>query len=651
VYERRELAPAGNNLKPRVVETVRLDVDGWYPQMMASGSFSRTLLLHGGVVGWAAHLSKQSPGVWYGPIFTRWQDTHLLPHSHVRIEVTGAAMSAYYSLAELTITFGGWGVPNETRTLTFASPWFRSVDIEWDTVEGATRVTYIDTGAHSNRPATLLKETLSIIDVYDRAGVELRRGPREKESVVPAGFAGEDARWSKSELNDVMKQYWDHSNSGAHWAMWLLFAGLYEDSDTRGIMFDDSGIYKRQGAAVFNDQWLEDTDTTGFSQPDAHIRRRRFTTTCHELGHCFNLIHSDQHAKPDWWPWPLGHAPGALSFMSHPESAGTHNFFSEFDYRFDNQELQFIRHAPDWLVQMGGPRYEDKWKHSLPAGVGGWTLEATVRRRDGVFDFLEPLVVDLALTNRSKQPQVIDAGVFRDGRNLTVSVMGPHKTWATLRPFVIECLAQRHQVLRPGESIRHSAFVSVGLGGWLISEPGPYQIQVELSAGAVAAVSEPMRLRVAHPCGRGEEVIAQDYFTADVGRVLAFGGSSVLDGVNTLLQRITDEYRERPFARHALLSLGLPKMKARKVLHLPEGTAPLACVAADGGSFIMARANPDEAKNLLSAALRSGNGDDTFPSGFFESTVARVSDWLEREGEPDAAERLRLPVRASSASN
>jgi hypothetical protein len=91
-------------------------------------------------------------------------------------------------------------------------------------------------------------------------------------------------------------------------------------------------------------------------------------------------------------------------------------------------------------------------------------------------------------------------------------------------------------------------------------------------------------------------------------------------------------------------------MKGRKLLRLPEGTAPVSSVAAGKGSFAMARGNPEEAKRVLMAALTGGAGDDTFPSGFFENTLARVSDWLEREGDPDAAERLRSPLRAKSAS-
>ncbi len=95
----------------------------------------------------------------------------------------------------------------------------------------------------------------------------------------------------------------------------------------------------------------------------------------------------------------------------------------------------------------------------------------------------------------------------------------------------------------PGDSIHHTVFVSAGVMGWLISEPGPYEITAVLNTASVQAVSQPLRLRVACPRGREEEAIAQDYFTEDVGRALAFGGTAVMHQANNVLERISDGMR------------------------------------------------------------------------------------------------------------
>jgi hypothetical protein len=83
-----------------------------------------------------------------------------------------------------------------------------------------------------------------------------------------------------------------------------------------------------------------------------------------------------------------------------------------------------------------------------------------------------------------------------------------------------------------------------------------------------------VRLRAAPPCRREEETIAQDFFIDEVGRALVLGGAATGTQAHTVLERIVD-HSERPVSRHAQLSLGIPKMRARKNLRLPEGEAPI----------------------------------------------------------------------------
>ena len=95
LYERRELGPgAGYALVARVVESIRLDVDGWYSQMMASGSFFAGLYRFGGYVQWAAPVQETSPGTWEGWIRGVWGDKDLLPYKDVKIQVPNGGVVA-----------------------------------------------------------------------------------------------------------------------------------------------------------------------------------------------------------------------------------------------------------------------------------------------------------------------------------------------------------------------------------------------------------------------------------------------------------------------------------------------------------------------------------------------------------------------------
>jgi hypothetical protein len=644
VYERRDFGGSlGSAIHQIVVETVRLDVDGWYPQKMASGSFSGGLL-HSGFVEWAAQdMVETWPGVWEGFINGKWGDTNLLPHNKVKILAPKGVLGV--TPAELRITFLR-GAPPVTRSVRFASPYFRTAEIEWDTVEGATRVTHINTADHPNRPSTLQAGPLTFIDVFSRAGVDLQRSTQE--SIVPLSLSdadevGADApldqAWSDFELNEAMKKYWSRYQPRAQWAMWLLFAGIHEDPLTRGIMFDHQGVYKRQGAAAFNDWWLTDNETTNYDHRDAHIHRRRFVTACHETGHCFNLIHSWEHGAYGWWP--LGDESLEPSFMNNPDNAPTTlEFFSNFEYSFSDRELRFIRHAPVHFIEMGGIRYGVDPADSARMESGTWSLQASVRRSSKVFDFMEPVVVDVTLTNRSNRPQVIDEGIFREGHNLNIAIRQGTNADTVLQPFVIRCLGPKWRVLQPGESLHHSAFASAGVRGWHISEPGPYEVCVRLNAGAVQALSDPLRLRVATPRERDEEDIAQDFFTDEVGRALVLGGAAQGTPACNVLEQIADRLRDRPLARHAQLSLGLPKMRAYKSLRLAGGGQRMSSVAADGGGIEIVRGKAEDARRLLEAALRAGDGVDTLGADYLARMTGRVRQWLDREGATPAKKVL-----------
>jgi len=617
-------------LMPEVVETVRLDVDGWYPQMMVSGSFSTgPASFKTGYVEWAADdliAHPTSPYVWEGYMRGTWGDTGLLPHQQVKVEIPGGGRLSWIP-ATLIITFFG-GAPTVSRRVTYVSPFFRTAQMVWDSVEGATRVTSYNTGSHPNRPATLPIQNLTMAEVFSRAGVDLQTSTAER--VVPLSLSGADDKWSDSELEGVLKQYWSRYKSQAQWSMWLLFAGLHEDPDTRGKMFDHFGAFKRRGGAAFNDWWL---DYYGASEPyrDAQIHRRRFVTACHETGHCFDLIHSDEPAASNWWP--LGNEPLAMSFMNNPESLGGNgsNFFENFEYRFSDRELKFIRHAPEKFVEMGGPYYGDDYSDALPpAAFPDWTLDVSVSKSQRMFDFLEPVIVELKLTNSSDRPQVIDENILRTGEDVVVAVRRSGGVTTKLRPYVISCLGPKWRVLQPGESIRHSVFASAGTMGWLISEPGTYEVRASLKTSAVNAFAPPLGLRVALPGNREEELLAQEFFTEDVGRTLALGGTTVMQQANAVLERMADQMSDRPMARHAQLALGLPKLRGQKTLRLPEGQAPLCSAAADGGAIAVTKAYPDDGRRLIRAALSPGSGCETFPAEFLERLTRRFEDLLEQ---------------------
>jgi hypothetical protein len=536
-------------------EELRLDVDGRYPQMVASGTIYRLI---GSKVHWIANLVTSGTNSWTGNIWYKDGNVATFPYTTVNIKVV---RSWFTGNRKATVTLSGGGSPNRVRTLQFSSSYFHPVNFEFDAAEGEAATLSINTGDHPNRPASLPIENLTIKKVYQRAGFEVTTSPGGS---VPISGAGTNAKWADLEMHDAMQTFWSRFSNNSQWAMWVFFASLHEmGTSLGGVMFDDIGPNHRQGTAIFNDAFIA-TPPAGDPNPTAWVRRMIFWTACHEMGHAFNLAHSWQKQHPPQWgtPWiPLSNEPEARSFMNYPYNVtgGQSAFFSNFEFRFSNSELLFMRHAPARFVQMGNAEWFDhhgfQGANLLPEPT--YRLELRVNRERPIYEFLEPVVPELKLTNISPQPQLVDEHLLSSNNEvLTIIIKKDGRKARQYIPYAQYCYQANKKVLQPGESIYESAFISAGINGFDIAEPGNYTVQASLHINGEDIVSNPLRLRIAPPLGYEEEFIAQDFFSGDVGRILAFDGSRSLEsGINTL-QEVTQKLGDRRVAIHTAFALG-----------------------------------------------------------------------------------------------
>lgn len=649
VYKRFDWIAYGSGFQKQVVETARLDVDGWYPLMVASGSIFQKGTAQ--LVHWfATQLVETSSGVWEGNIRQRWGDVNLLPQQSVRIHVPRQYFPVF-SGADMTITFTG-GAPDVSRTLHFDSSYFRTVEFEFDTVETAPKVTSVDTGAHPNHPSNLRRETLNISKVYDRAGVEVLQSPNESVVGLEAGVGADS--WNDQELHDAMQMFWSRYKPSSQWALWMLFAHRHdielgpkgEIIDPLGQMFDHKDRIKpadpiqRQGAAIFGERIAEKVPASE-ANPQQWIRRERFFAAVHEIGHCFNLTHSWQKSDGNWLYDPG--SPIAESFMNYPARANQAgvNFYGEFEYSFDEFELRFLRHAPDEFIQMGAAPFTVEHGYSFGAISSNpkFSFKINVSRSRPVFEFLEPVMLELELTNTSGEHQIVDGTLLEDLHNLTIAIQ-PHGRQAQLwKPYTRYCYFESSTLLAPGEVLRKSLFASAGLEGWYIGEPGGYTVYAQLQSTHGNIFSQPLTLRVASPQSWEEDYFAQNFFTDEVGRALAFGGTHVMSAAIETLKEATDRLKTKAVAQHAKLALALPMMKHRKIFRMPAGQTSMSSVGADGGKIAYVEARQDEARRILEETLITGShlAKNTFGHLSYQKLIHTYAHWLEQAGDKEAA--------------
>jgi hypothetical protein len=563
-----------------VREELRLDVDGEYPQLTASGSITRWLA---GRVNWIAKLRPTGRFSWEGHIWFKEGAAQVFPYTNVRITVSRALASHQ---RRATAVFTGGGAPRRLRAFRYSSAYFHDVEFEFDHAEGITPVTAIDTDAHPNRPSTLPIETLSIDTIYRRAGFRVSRSAGNTVPLIPG--AGANAKWSDQEMHDAMQVYWSKFANKAQWALWTFFAGQHEMGPSLGgIMFDDIGPNHRQGTSLFYDSFISQPPA-GDAEPGAWVKRMQLWTAVHEMGHAFNLAHSWQKSLvfSGHGPWiPLADEPNARSFMNYPYSVpgGQTAFFSDFEYRFSDSELLFLRHAPAKFVEMGNAEWFDnhgfEQTNQLPESA--LRLNLRINRVETRFEFMEPVMLELKLSNISDQPLLLPDDVITNTERLTIIVRKQGQAAKTLLPYARYCRKAGQTVLRTNHSLYESVFAGSGRGGWHIDEPGIYLVQACLHLEGEDVLSNPLTLRVAPPQAREDELLAQDYFTDEVGRTLAFDGTTNFEQANDILTDVSTRLATRAVAIHAQIALQMCALQDTKRLDLSSEKPRIVIVSAD----------------------------------------------------------------------
>lgn len=586
-------------------EEVRLDVDGRYPQMMISGTRSG---LFGPVVHWIARVRRVAAGRYEGPIWYRNGNAAAVPHAFVSARVTGGPFPA---TRKLEITFTGGGAAAFKRSYGYQSAYHHEVEFEYDRVGDAVAVTSIATHAHPTRPPALPAEQLSIETVFRRAGIHAKVSPGS--SAIPLVGAGGDGLWTDQEMHDAMQLHWSRFANKPQWAMWVLFARLHVMGNSLGgIMFDDIGPNHRQGTAIFSHSFIA-APPAGDAAPAAWVQRMRFWTAVHEMGHAFNLAHSWQKALGT--PWiPLANEPNARSFMNYPYSVsgGQAAFFQSFDYRFSDNELIFMRHAPSRFVEMGNEAWFSN--HGFEAAAADshpdFELTLSTTRADDRFPYLMPPVVEVALSNRSARTKLVSAARIGERTEFALIINGERQEPKRWQPHLRHCGEGDAKPLAPGAALYDSILIGTGRNGWDMAEPGRYAVQAVLEVDGEPVYSNRLWITVDRPRSREEERLAADFFTPEVGQVLAVNGSRGLDRVRDTLAAAT-EIENNPVSSLAAVALATPLAYDFKLLSFADDPGAVAAApqqriegyAADpqGARRLLARATADEPDALVDA--------------------------------------------------
>jgi hypothetical protein len=555
-------APSGSGW----ILELRVDVDGRRPQARVSGDFfyrftwwgaAFTFYIRSFVVESLSVTGNLLEMVITGPV-KYYND---LSNTSDTIEVRIPRVSIYSSPADATVKFFTSGALQSTYVCPHVSDCFRTVTLEIDRFQGTAFPATVDTHV-SPYPSDLPQENLTTDIIFERTGICMT----VNEDDVLNDPDGPDLGnfWNETELHQLMENRFDLFANTLQWNLYGVvvpwFGTTTADTGYYGTMFDWGGwqagdTYLRQGCAIAYNAIIGRGGT--LYNTTAKRNRLILQTFVHEVGHAFNLPHT--------WSRTNNPDSGSESFMNYPwgyTPGGESAFWSNFRWEFDDVELVWMRHADRLDVIFGGRDwignnlsiYTEPEFESVNAPLA---LEV---RANKVFEFGEPVQIELKLTSVSPVPQKVVPLLEPEDGLIGIYIRRPNGDHVLYVPPVRRLKDRATVELGPGESLYETVTLSYGAKGPQFSEPGEYRIRAFYDARDVGvAISPSCRVRIAAPTGRENEELAHLLFDHGAAKFMYFGGTERYPNTTSQLEEAVERYAKTNPAtvRHIHAALGI----------------------------------------------------------------------------------------------
>jgi hypothetical protein len=561
---------------------LRVDVDGPSPTMRVSADYYS---ISGATMSYFGSMRVDAPAVSVTP-------THVIVTGLGRYTWAAGAPRIKVTIPRVPITSAPAaatlqhilpsGNPAATYICKYVGPAFRAVIFEQDCQD--TVPTPFTTYNTASFPSGGPPRTLSVVSAFAEAGVQLIT--TGAANVISTAEAGTNAAWSDAELHASMVRHFSRWRELPQWAVWLFHARLHDlGTGLYGIMFDQQGK-QRQGCAVFY---------AGIGGTTADAKRLQAYTCVHELGHCFNLLHSWQKslaippqpnrpASPSWmnYPWRFPGGPGA--------------FWSAFPFRFDAQELVHIRHGFRNDVIMGGNPFRvgsaledlESWNDPIE-DRSGLRLELDAPES---FAYGAPVTAQVRLISADPRGVTVTKHLRPRNGNVEIAIGQPDGRVVAYEPLLHHCMSDEDAIVLGGEQSAYAdmAFIHYGKDGFYFDRPGTYRLRARYTApdGSVI-VSETATIRVRPPATAEDADVAELLFGDEQGTLMYLVGSDFeeLRRGNDALTRVWEEHPEHPLADLARLIQGVNAAREFKEVQ-PDGTLTVRKPDTDAAAGLLA---------------------------------------------------------------
>ena len=546
---------------------LRVDVDGKRPMRMVSGDYYN---INGGTTTYFGSFRINSVSLHVtsnlitieGNASTTWNTLYK------KVKITIPRTSIVQPRSPATIRwFNNEGQSGAVNVCQFVSMYFRHIIHEMDFEEGITSFNSYDTGL---LPSGGQARILSITKAYNEAGIDF---PQITGNIIKSSEAGFDHIWTDVELHASMVSHFSLYKNLPQWAVWSLACkSLHEEGPgLLGIMFDQEGK-QRQGCSVFYG---------GVGGNSSDKLRLQLYTHVHELGHCFNLLHSweKRFAEP-----PAPNRPSSLSWMNYPwnyPNGGPEIFWNLFPFQFDDLEIIHLRHAFRNHIVMGGNPFvkgsaldsEMKDIHLFDDPIKDDSgLELTLKSEKQVFKKGEPVVVEIKLSATIKNEKLVHTELHPKMGYVDIGIGKPNGVFVKYENLIDHLKIPETTILNEDNpAVYDSAYIGYGKDLYF-DQTGEYLIRAIYHAVDGSQVfSNVLSIKVNSPLSKTDEEIANLIMGQEEGKAFyLLGTSPALQNADQVFNTILKTYPDHDLAVYVEFIKGVTEGREFKIIEKNE---------------------------------------------------------------------------------
>lgn len=442
--------------------------------------------------------------------------------------------------------------------------------------------------------------TYTLPGVFKEALIDLQIEVSTQDSVTEK--RGADLVWEMSELANAYRERRDDLIPYYPWAIWLFEVKKFNVDGVYGTIIKDLTDLndQRRGCAVFSAP-LE-------GKPLSDRARNRLRTITHEIGHCFNLIHTD-HRMTIQDTSPCFMIPGGNI---------NNDYWNNFNFKFNNDSLMDLHHGFFSEVCPGQSPFRDVDHYSIKKS----RMVDLVAQVDEEATIGEPVLLKLTAINKSKKTLLLSNSLAPQWNKCRISIDGPDGKHY-VEPLFLYCGTPKKASLSPGDSINEYIWLHANAKKIFFSRSGIYRIDVtwQIEKGKTIQ-AKTCTVKVREPLSELDQLVAERFQTVAVREFFELMGSDAptLLPTQSLLEEITERWSDNSIAQKCSVVLAKNanrhfKSFSKKGLKI-RGAKP----------EVAAR----ELAKVLASTNKSNNIED-IANSFFKNTSLEEQEFIKAE--------------------